>query len=248
MKYTQVAVIALIAVAMMFVAGCTSEVQKSEVVVPTVAPTVAPVVTETAAPVIVTPTVAPQTSTVTVTLPCIGQGAVIRSRAADVTIDGIKVGSMTSAAPLTVKVTVGTHMLGVSGFPDRAIDVEFAKITNVVLTQSQATSVINAHADTESIDTGDILTFTGTGDSVHMMTLKTSGIHFVGAVASAANTKYGSGNFIVHIQGVGDKYPETAFNEIPRPTYSGQKVMNLDAGTYVISVEGPCSYTLLINP
>lgn len=231
---------------MLMVAGCISETSKTAVVptstvIATVTQTQAPVVAEI---VVSEPAEVKEMGTVVVTLPAIGEGATIRTRQAQVTIYGSSVGTMTSSAPLEFKVPIGTHQLGVSGFRDRTIDVAFGKRTIVVLIASNAVSNNEDHAITDKATADTLMEFTGTGDSVHIVNIKDGGLHIIGAVARATS-KYGSDNFIVTFES--DDGTEYIFNEIAAPTYSGTKTLKLPIGTYVMSVQGGCSYTIIIT-
>lgn len=86
----------------------------------------------------------------------------------------------------------------------------------------------------------DELKFVGHGDAVKIVHL-TAGTHIMTATAHATS-KYGSGNFIVH---VGEKLK---INEIAQPDYAGQIALHVSsAGDYLIETNGGCDFTITIS-
>ena len=153
MTAKQLVVIAIIAIAMMMVAGCTSsEAPKSEVVAPTVVPTVV----ETVAPVVVeTPaTVATVMGKVTISAP--HKATVSEVKTVAVFIDGELMGSIQSNSPKTFTLTEGTHTVKIVRDSGETVEqttkVIFGKTVSVEFAPSEGD---NAYQQNGSNGTGD---------------------------------------------------------------------------------------------
>jgi hypothetical protein len=247
MKFTQVAVIALIAVAMMFVAGCTSEAPKSDVVVPTVAPTVAPTVVVTPAPT-TTQTVNIDKELDTKFITFINDERIIQEMTTMITIP-----SPTVASRLTGKIVSGpaagsqkmkdyrsailnslATLDGTSASRTRYI----SSIQSVLDTGAAATGQYQTSAPTQETSSG--FTVRGNGDGLEKLTVTNGG----GFIIDGTNN--GKSNFIVHITDSSGEVVEFVFNKIG--AYSGRKIVNLDEGVYYIEVQSSGSWTIKVTP
>jgi hypothetical protein len=275
MMITKVLVSIAIA-AMLLVAGCVSEqdatsnlpmadVYNQQVVAPNAAgqpgatgetvqgavdaynnPAPAPVVVETTGP------VKELTGKVVVTAP--HKGKVAQVMFYDAKIDGIYVGFVRSDSPGSFVVKEGPHTIQLEGANGVRSDKFVAIFGKTVAVTFEATEPgdygeYRPHIEVIEHRTVDATkpapqTISGKGETVKAVVL-TAGTHIVTASASSTS-KYGSDNFIVHIEDIG--ISGYVYNEIVQGSYRGEKVIKVPAdGTYLLSTEGGCQHIITIG-
>jgi hypothetical protein len=183
-----------------------------------------------------------QEGTLVITIPPLGSGEAQVMDTEPVSIDGTNVGTVTSASPLTLRLSVGQHNLAVGNYPTRIIDIEFGKINTQMMSltgsggvssESAASAASGANIVTNNIQ--GPRSFTGDSDSVQEFGVNEGGYIFT------ANYQ-GTDNFIVHITDGSGNTINYLFNEIG--PYSGSTIVNLPTGQYYLSIEASGPYSI----
>jgi hypothetical protein len=93
------------------------------------------------------------------------------------------------------------------------------------------------------------ITLSGAGSNVHTISIPQTGSYILTASATPIGKSYG--DFSVYITDQNGRGYNGGggllFNEFVEPSYSGTKSVRLSAGNYLVSIEGHCSYNIMIT-